>query len=120
MLLKRPGVTYGQMAAKGLAPPLPADVVGEIEMILKYEGYISKEKALVERMARLEQRRLPENLNYREIRGLLRESVEHLERVRPRTLGQALRIPGVTPADINVLLVCLEQRRREGVKTCAG
>ena len=89
-------------------------------MIIKYEGYIAKEKAQVERMAKLENRKLSETINYRQIKGLSRESVDHLERVKPRSLGQALRIPGVTPADINVLLVYLEQKRREGVKECAG
>ncbi|QGP91929.1 tRNA uridine 5-carboxymethylaminomethyl modification enzyme MnmG [Neomoorella glycerini] len=119
-LLKRPGLRYQEMAEAGLVPPLTADIAGEIEMILKYEGYIAKEKAQVERMLKLEGRRLPDNLNYREIRGLSRESIDHLERVRPRSLGQALRIPGVTPADISILLVYLEQKRREGVNACAG
>ncbi|KYH33754.1 tRNA uridine-5-carboxymethylaminomethyl(34) synthesis enzyme MnmG [Neomoorella mulderi] len=119
-LLKRPGLKYQDMVEAGLVPPLTADIAGEIEMILKYEGYIAKEKAQVERMLKLEGRRLPENLNYREIRGLSRESIDHLERVRPRSLGQALRIPGVTPADISILLVYLEQKRREGVNACAG
>ncbi|CEP67731.1 Glucose-inhibited division protein A [Moorella glycerini] len=119
-LLKRPGLKYQDIVEAGLVPPLTADIAGEIEMILKYEGYIAKEKAQVERMLKLEGRRLPENLNYREIRGLSRESIDHLERVRPRSLGQALRIPGVTPADISILLVYLEQKRREGVNACAG
>ncbi|WP_406677370.1 tRNA uridine-5-carboxymethylaminomethyl(34) synthesis enzyme MnmG [Moorella sp. ACPs] len=119
-LLKRPGIKYQDLAEAGVVPEIPADIAGEIEMILKYEGYIAKEKAQVERMLKLEGRRLPENLNYREIRGLSRESIDHLERVRPRSLGQALRIPGVTPADISILMVYLEQKRREGVNTCAG
>ncbi|NLW07630.1 MAG: tRNA uridine-5-carboxymethylaminomethyl(34) synthesis enzyme MnmG [Clostridia bacterium] len=119
-LLKRPRVKYEHLLEAGLLPSYEPDIASEIEMIIKYEGYIAKEKAQVERMAKLENRKLSETINYRQIKGLSRESVDHLERVKPRSLGQALRIPGVTPADINVLLVYLEQKRREGVKECAG
>ncbi|MBC7325662.1 MAG: FAD-dependent oxidoreductase, partial [Moorella sp. (in: Bacteria)] len=119
-LLKRPGINYQYMKEAGLIADIPDDVAREIELILKYEGYINREKIQVERMLKLEERRLPENLNYRDIRGLSRESREHLERVRPRSLGQALRVPGVTPADISVLMIYLEQKRREGVNACAG
>lgn len=118
-LLKRPGLKYKDLEDAGLVPELPADVANEIEMIIKYEGYIAKEKIQAERLVKLENRNLPEDINYREIRGLSRESIDHLERVRPRSLGQALRIPGVTPADINVLLFYLEQKRREGITACA-
>ncbi|MGI9860642.1 tRNA uridine-5-carboxymethylaminomethyl(34) synthesis enzyme MnmG [Moorella naiadis] len=113
-LLKRPGIRYQDLESTGLVPALPLDVAGEVEMMIKYEGYIAKERIQAERLAKLENRSLPADLNYRDIRGLSRESVDHLERVRPRSLGQALRIPGVTPADINVLLFYLEQKRREG------
>ncbi|BCV23209.1 tRNA uridine-5-carboxymethylaminomethyl(34) synthesis enzyme MnmG [Moorella sp. Hama-1] len=118
-LLKRPGLKYKDLEEAGLVPELPADVANEIEMMIKYAGYIAKEKIQAERLVKLENRNLPADLNYRDIRGLSRESIDHLERVRPRSLGQALRIPGVTPADINVLLFYLEQKRREGFTACA-
>lgn len=119
-ILKRPGVRYADLMEAGLLPQTTAEVASEIEMIIKYEGYIDKEKAQVERLAKLETKKLSEDINYREIRGLSRESIDHLERVKPRSLGQALRIPGVTPADISILLIYLEQKRREGAKDCAG
>jgi tRNA uridine 5-carboxymethylaminomethyl modification enzyme len=119
-LLKRPRVRYEDLQAAGLLPEIAADVAAEIEMTIKYEGYIAKEKAQVERLAKLEKRKLSDTIDYRQVKGLSRESVDHLERVKPCSLGQALRIPGVTPADINVLLVYLEQKRREGANCCAG
>ncbi|AKX95379.1 tRNA uridine 5-carboxymethylaminomethyl modification enzyme MnmG [Moorella thermoacetica] len=119
-LMRRPRIKYQDLAAAGLVPELPPEIAAEIEMMVKYEGYIAKEKIQVERLAKLEARVLPADLNYSEIRGLSRESIDHLERVKPRSLGQALRIPGVTPADISVLLVYLEQKKREGAKACAG
>ncbi|PRR72921.1 tRNA uridine-5-carboxymethylaminomethyl(34) synthesis enzyme MnmG [Neomoorella humiferrea] len=114
-LLRRPGIKYKDLVRTGLIEELPAEIAQEIEMILKYEGYIAKEKAQVEKMLKLEGRPLPEGINYRAIKGLSRESVDQLERVRPCSLGQAARIPGVTPADIAVLMVYLEQKRREGI-----
>lgn len=114
-LLRRPGIKYKDLVRTGLIEELPAEIAQEIEMILKYEGYIAKEKAQVEKMLKLEGRPLPEGINYRAIKGLSRESVDQLERVRPYSLGQAARIPGVTPADITVLMVYLEQKRREGI-----
>ncbi|WP_338833661.1 tRNA uridine 5-carboxymethylaminomethyl modification enzyme MnmG [Moorella humiferrea] len=114
-LLRRPGIKYKDLVRTGLIEELPAEITQEIEMILKYEGYIAKEKAQVEKMLKLEGRPLPEGINYRAIKGLSRESVDQLERVRPCSLGQAARIPGVTPADIAVLMVYLEQKRREGI-----
>ncbi|MBE3572134.1 MAG: tRNA uridine-5-carboxymethylaminomethyl(34) synthesis enzyme MnmG [Moorella humiferrea] len=114
-LLRRPGIKYKDLVRTGLIEELPAEIAQEIEMILKYEGYIAKEKAQVEKMLKLEGRPLPEGINYRAIKGLSRESIDQLERVRPCSLGQAARIPGVTPADITVLMVYLEQKRREGI-----
>ncbi|MDK2821117.1 MAG: tRNA uridine 5-carboxymethylaminomethyl modification enzyme [Clostridia bacterium] len=119
-LLKRPKVRYQHLADYDLVPKFPVDVASEIEMIIKYEGYINKENMQVERLMKLEAKKIPDNINYRSIRGLSNESIDHLERVRPSSVGQALRIPGITSADINILLVYLEQKRREGVVACAG
>ena len=81
-------------------------------MRAKYAGYIRKEHASVARAQRLEDHPLPETIDYAELRGLRAEARQQLERVRPLTVGQASRIPGVTPADISVLFVHLERRRR--------
>jgi tRNA uridine 5-carboxymethylaminomethyl modification enzyme len=112
-LLKRPGISLGDLQERGLVPVLDPAVGEQVEIALKYEGYIAKEQAQVERLARLEGRRIPPDLDYRQIRGLSKEGQDRLSKVRPESIGQAMRVPGVTPADISVLLVYLEQRRRE-------
>lgn len=112
-LLKRPGISLLDLQERGLVPVLDPAVGEQVEIALKYEGYIAKEQAQVERLARLEGRRIPPDVDYRQIRGLSKEGQDRLSKVRPESLGQAMRVPGVTPADISVLLVYLEQRRRE-------
>lgn len=90
-------------------PPIPVDLRAALEMDLKYEGYIQRELANVEKVRRSEIQRIPESLDYQAIRGLRRETQEKLQTIRPRTIGQAGRIPGVTPADIGLLLVILKK-----------
>jgi len=114
-LLKRPGVTY--QAIRLVAPPpaeLPPAVVGQVEIELKYEGYIAKQQRQVARSVRLEGMSIPESLDYGQIIGLRSEARERLMFHRPTTVGQASRIQGVNPADISVLLVNLEKMRRAG------
>lgn len=107
-LLRRPELRYQDVAS--LAPPpvaLAPEAAEEVEVEIKYAGYIAKEEQLVRQMERLEGRQLPEDLDYENIRALSKEAREKLTRIRPRTLGQAARIPGVSPADISVLLIYL-------------
>ena len=107
-LLRRPTVTYEALAA--LDPDRPTLTRREreaVEVAVKYEGYIKRQVAEVARTARLETRRLPDDIDYREIRGLRLEAAQKLTRIRPATLGQASRISGVSPADISVLLIFL-------------
>lgn len=114
-LLRRPGITYERLAPLDSGRPhLPSEVTEEVEIILKYEGYVAKERIEVERMRRLESRRIPESVNYNEMKGLSNEARELLNRVRPVSVGQAMRIPGIAPADIAVLLCQLERYRRWG------
>jgi tRNA uridine 5-carboxymethylaminomethyl modification enzyme len=92
---------------------------GELDVAvndLKYEGYIESQRLLAEKLERLEARRIPEDLNFGEIPGLSREIREKFTRVRPRTLGQAQRIPGVTPAAIAILNLYLDLRSRREEK----
>jgi tRNA uridine 5-carboxymethylaminomethyl modification enzyme len=93
-------------------PELDDDTATEVELHTKYAGYVRKEQASVARALRLEDQTLPDGIDYASLTGLRLEARQQLERVRPRTLGQASRIPGVTPADISVLTVQLERRRR--------
>jgi len=86
----------------------------EVEVMLKYEGYIRKQKGEVEKLRKLEDKKLSDGLDYGSIRGLRLEARQKLSEIRPLTVGQASRISGVSPADINVLLVYLEKEMRSG------
>jgi len=105
-LLRRPAQTYGQLVT---GTELEAAVVEQIEIQAKYEGYIERQRAEVERNAEMEARELPPDLDYRQVKGLSAEVQQKLNRHRPRTIGQAARISGVTPAAISLLLVHLKR-----------
>ena len=111
-LLKRPELTYD--ALKPIDPERPAlsrQVREEVEIQLKYEGYIQKQDRQVVQFKKLEEKRIPEGIDYTDIQGLRLEAVEKLKSVRPMSIGQASRISGVNPADIAVLHVYLENHR---------
>ena len=88
---------------------MPAQVCEQVEITIKYEGYIKKQLEQVEQMRRLEGKQLPGDLDYQSIGGLRLEAVEKLMRLRPLNIGQASRISGVSPADVSVLLIWLSQ-----------
>lgn len=113
-LLRRNDVTYDELRKVFPLPSLPADVCEEIEIMIKYEGYIERQMEQVEKMNRLEQKLMPEDIVYADIETLSGEARQKLDAIRPRSLGQASRISGVSPADITALLIVLEQRKREG------
>ncbi len=109
-LIRRPQITYQDLAPFDLErPELPDEVTEQVEIQIKYEGYIQKQLMQVEQMRRLESRKLPETMDYTQVRGLRLEAIEKLQRVRPHSIGQASRISGVSPADISVLLIYLSQ-----------
>lgn len=113
-LLKRPHITYDDLIAVGIGDDtLPANVREQVEVQIKYEGYIKMQMEQVARMEKIENRRLPENLDYTLITGLRNEAKQKLNKIKPLSVGQASRISGVSPADISVLLVYLEQQRRQ-------
>ena len=109
-LLRRQGVGYQAVAAA--AEAVSAEVAEQVEIEVKYEGYVRKQAADVERGRKLEARRLPEDLDYASLPGLRNEARQKLARFRPTSVGQAARIFGVTPADVAVLLTYLEKHRR--------
>ena len=114
-LLRRPEVSYDALA--GVDPDRPQlsyHVRTKVEVALKYSGYIDKQLAQIERFKKLENKTLPEDLDYMSMEGLRNEAREKLTAIRPVSVGQASRISGVSPADINVLLVQLERLRRKG------
>jgi tRNA uridine 5-carboxymethylaminomethyl modification enzyme len=112
-LLKRPQITYEATAeVDEKRPGLPQHVLTQLEVQLKYEGYISKQLQQIERFKRLENKKLQEDLDYGQIDGLRIEARQKLSRFKPLSLGQAARISGVSPADVNVLLIFLEKQKR--------
>ena len=111
-LLRREG-SYDALARIFDLPALADDVKEEVEITVRYDGYIRKQREQIARMERLEARRIPEGIDYAAIASLRLEAQEKLAAVRPRSIGQASRISGVSPADISVLLVYLEKARRE-------
>ncbi len=116
------GVTYADLIRRGartediceyfnILQDMPRDIIKTAEATVKYEGYLSKSMAQIERAKKLEEKKLPPDINYSEIAGLRLEAREKLERVRPLTLGQAGRISGVNPADVTVLMVWLATKK---------
>ena len=109
-LLRRPQVTYADIAPFDSGrPALPQAVTEEVEIQIKYAGYLSRQEKQVEAFKREESRRLPEDIDYNAIAGLRLEARQKLSQIRPMSIGQAGRISGVSPADIAVLLIYLEQ-----------
>ena len=110
--LRRPQVDYRIIMALGLGDPaLDAETGSQVEIEAKYESYIANQMREVERIRKLEQRALPEDIDYEEVSGLSNEAREKFQKFRPLTVGQASRIGGVTPSDVSVLLVHLERRK---------
>lgn len=114
-LLKRPQITYEDLAPVDKDRPQYSTAVFEaVEIELKYEGYIKRQRADIEEARRLERKRLPQDVDYSAIQGLRLEAGEKLNKVKPENIGQAGRISGVSPADISVLLIWLASKEREG------
>jgi tRNA uridine 5-carboxymethylaminomethyl modification enzyme len=112
-LLRRPEITYkfiDDNSPSDLA--LTPDVKKQVEIQIKYEGYISQQMHLAERLKKIEGKKIPEDFDYKTVNGLSREVLCKLEEVRPANLGQASRIPGITPAAISLLMVAIERLRR--------
>ena len=112
-LLRRPDIHYRSLMALPQAGPGVEDdkVAEQIEIQAKYSGYIARQEDEIQRSQRYEATRLPEDLDYAQVRGLSTEVSQKLAQTRPATLGQASRISGVTPAAVSLLLVYLKKRR---------
>ena len=114
-LIRRPELDYDTLSPLDPErPELPVDVREQVNINIKYEGYIERQKRQVEQFKKLEKRLIPENIRYEEIAGLRIEARQKLEKFRPSSVGQASRISGVSPADISVLLVWLQAAARRG------
>lgn len=112
-LLRRKEVTYSKLQQAFDLPELAPQVAEQAEIFAKYEGYITKQRQEVERFMKLENKSLPDDIDYRAIKELSSEAAEKLDKVRPANIGQASRISGVSPADISVLMIALELKRRK-------
>ena len=113
-LLKRPEIHYKQI--KQLAPnpqPLPETVEEQVEIQIKYEGYIDRQTTQIQQFKKMEHFRIPDDFDYASVRSLKTEACEQLAKIRPISVGQASRIPGVSPADISILMVWVEQYKRQ-------
>ena len=113
-LLKRPSISYDSLAPIDTSrPDLPREVFEQVEISIKYEGYIKRQEAQIKEMRRLEKKIIPAHTDYETITGLRLEAAEKLSKIRPHNVGQASRISGVTPADISVLLIYLTKAGEE-------
>lgn len=112
-LLKRPQIDYDCLTAVDINRPenLDKDIIEQVEIEIKYDGYIQKQRQQIEQMRKLENKKLPENIDYHSIIGLRLEAREKLTTLKPLNIGQASRISGVSPADISVLLIWLAQHK---------
>ena len=108
-LLRRPQISYDDLAPFDTnRPDLPHEIFEQVEISIKYEGYIKKQEAQIREMRRLEAKKIPDDIDYTSLKGLRLEAVEKLNKIRPQNLGQAGRISGVNPADITALNIILE------------
>ncbi len=109
-LLRRPNVDYKKISElEGCEAPLPDDVLYQVELDIKYDGFIKRQQSDIEKFKNLENIKLPEDISYRDIRGLSNEVTEKLENLKPVSLGQASRIGGITPAAIWTLMMYLKK-----------
>src|SRR5690606_47817 len=109
-LLRRPEVDYHTLTELTGSVDIPADAAEQVEIQTQYAGYIERQQDEIARLRQHEETRLPEDLDYAALNGLSREISQKLASIRPQTLGQASRVPGVTPAAISLLLIHLKKR----------
>ena len=112
-LIRRPELSYNVLASIDRErPELSQEVQEEVNIVLKYEGYIKRQQKQVEQFYKLEKKKIPKDIDYNKIKSLRLEAIQKLSDVRPESVGQAARISGVSPSDISVLLIYLEQKKR--------
>ena len=113
-LLRRPQITYDDLKTIDVdRPELPLEVFEQVEISIKYEGYIKKQEAQIKEMRRIEAKQIPADIDYTALKGLRLEAIEKLSKIRPQNLGQASRISGVNPADITALNIILESMHND-------
>lgn len=109
-LLKRPEITYEKLLANNIIDfKYDIDIIEQVELNIKYEGYIKKAEKEAEKLISLENKKIPENIDYNNIVNLASEAKQKLSEIRPTSIGQAIRISGVNPADISILSIYLKK-----------
>ena len=111
-LLKRPEIQVEHLKEFIEIKEQP-EIVEQVQIQIKYEGYIQKAKREAEKMERLENKKIPENIDYQKIKNIASEARQKLEEIRPTSIGQALRISGVNPADISILMIYLKKGEKK-------
>ena len=107
--LKRPEITINMLLENNLINEYPKEVLEQVEIIVKYEGYINKCEKEIEKMLKLEEKQIPKDIDYSKIKNLATEARQKLEKIRPLTIAQATRISGVNPSDISILAIYLKK-----------
>lgn len=110
-MLRRPEISLADFAGRGWIKAYDYEILEQVEIQSKYEGYINKQKEQVLRFEKMENKQIPDDIDYDQVPSLSNESLQKLKAIRPQSIGHASRISGVTPADINILLIFLEKRR---------
>ncbi|HLC16279.1 MAG TPA: tRNA uridine-5-carboxymethylaminomethyl(34) synthesis enzyme MnmG, partial [Thermodesulfovibrionia bacterium] len=116
LLLRRPEISYSLIEKLAVLEHVKAEVAEQVEIQIKYAGYIDRQREMVEKCKKLEERRIPPDFDYKSVSGLSNEVIQKLERIKPENLGQAGRIPGITPAAVSLIMVMMEKQRRGKVK----
>ena len=108
-LIKRPQISYDDLSpVDDDRPDYPHEIFEQVEIAIKYEGYIKRQEQQIKEMRRIECKKIPDDIDYSSLKGLRLEAIEKLSKIRPENLGQASRISGVNPADIAALNILLE------------
>lgn len=107
--MRRPEINYADIAKAAPNGAVPPDVAEQVEIAIKYHGYIQRQEMQIRQAGKMEEKAIPTTIEYKNIRALSREAAEKLARIRPTTLGQASRVPGVTPADVAILAVSINK-----------
>ena len=117
-LLKRPDITYKTLKDMGYSSDIECDdkylirdIEEQTEVSIKYEGYINRQLEIIKKQSKTDDIRIPDDIDYDSIKQISTESKEKLNKIRPKTIGQALRIGGVKPVDISVIMVLIEQHK---------
>lgn len=114
-LIKRPQISYDDLAPfDPERKELPFEVREQVDIRIEYDGYIARQLMEVEHVQKLEEKKLPNNVDYKLVGGLSLEAIEKLNRIQPENIGQASRISGVSPADVSVLIIWLSKLRKQG------